>query len=46
MPSYSNDNENWWQAESLSSKRIGYVPSNYIAAASGVEKNTWFHGKV
>jgi hypothetical protein len=46
LTNHSNDNENWWQAESLATKKIGYVPSNYIAAATSVEKNTWFHGKV
>ena len=44
-PLRSNDNENWWQAESLTTKKIGYVPSNYIAPATSDAKNNWFHGK-
>ena len=42
----SRDNENWWEAESLSSKKLGWVPSNYVAQDAAVEKNNWHHGKV
>lgn len=42
----SNENENWWEAESLRTHSVGWIPSNYVAADKSVEKNVWFHGKV
>ncbi|XP_004345109.1 protein tyrosine kinase src [Capsaspora owczarzaki ATCC 30864] len=36
----------WWQAQSLVSGKIGYIPSNYIAPIQGLAKEDWFHGRI
>lgn len=36
----------WWLAMSKSSKRIGYVPSNYVAELKSVGAEPWYFGKI
>lgn len=42
---YSRHGE-WWKAKSLSSKREGFIPSNYVAKVSTLETEEWvlLHG--
>ncbi|CAL8347891.1 unnamed protein product [Merluccius merluccius] len=32
----------WWRAKSLSSRREGFIPSNYVALANTMETEEWF----
>ncbi|EDM11607.1 Yamaguchi sarcoma viral (v-yes-1) oncogene homolog, isoform CRA_d [Rattus norvegicus] len=32
----------WWKAKSLSSKREGFIPSNYVAKVNTLETEEWF----
>ncbi|XP_069477163.1 tyrosine-protein kinase Lyn isoform X1 [Ambystoma mexicanum] len=32
----------WWKAKSLSTKREGYIPSNYVAHVNTLETEDWF----
>eukprot|EP00051_Salpingoeca_urceolata_P018662 m.264115 g.264115 ORF g.264115 m.264115 type:complete len:686 (-) comp19247_c6_seq8:39-2096(-) len=41
-----NDNVNWWEAESLKTHKVGWVPSNYVAPYKSLEKNVWYHGRI
>lgn len=41
-----NDHENWWEAESVRTGTIGWIPNNYVAPAKSEEKNSWFHGPI
>ncbi len=34
----SNDNQNWWEAESLATRAIGWIPSNYVVPDSSKQK--------
>uniref|UniRef100_H2YKQ4 Tyrosine-protein kinase n=1 Tax=Ciona savignyi TaxID=51511 RepID=H2YKQ4_CIOSA len=36
----------WWQARSPTSGQEGYVPSNYVAPAGGIDCEDWFFGKI
>lgn len=36
----------WWQARSSKTGQEGYVPSNYVAQAGGLECEEWFFGKI
>ncbi|KAG9510491.1 Tyrosine-protein kinase Src42A, partial [Fragariocoptes setiger] len=33
----------WWLAESLETKKTGYIPSNFVAALRSVEAEPWYH---
>lgn len=33
----SNDGGDWWQARSLLTNAVGYIPSNYVAPASSLK---------
>uniref|UniRef100_A0A8C8GIT4 Tyrosine-protein kinase n=1 Tax=Oncorhynchus tshawytscha TaxID=74940 RepID=A0A8C8GIT4_ONCTS len=32
----------WWKAQSLTSKKEGFIPSNYVAEANTMETEEWF----
>ncbi|XP_007487171.1 tyrosine-protein kinase Lyn isoform X1 [Monodelphis domestica] len=32
----------WWKAKSLSTKKEGYIPSNYVAKLNSLETEDWF----
>eukprot|EP00050_Salpingoeca_kvevrii_P021430 m.110450 g.110450 ORF g.110450 m.110450 type:complete len:499 (+) comp9340_c0_seq3:265-1761(+) len=36
----------WWQAQSLVSGAVGYIPSNYVAKVQSIEAEPWFHGRI
>lgn len=38
--------EDWWLVRSKSSKRIGYVPSNYVAELKSLGAELWYFGKI
>ncbi|OBS65787.1 hypothetical protein A6R68_05673, partial [Neotoma lepida] len=38
---YSRHGE-WWKAKSLSTKREGFIPSNYVAKVNTLETEEWF----
>lgn len=42
----NNSDGDWWQAELVSSKKVGYIPSNYVARAQSIEAEEWFHGRI
>nr|XP_002126540.1 tyrosine-protein kinase Fgr-like [Ciona intestinalis] len=41
-----NNEGDWWQARSAASGQEGYVPSNYVAPAGGLDCEEWFFGKI
>lgn len=42
-----NDSQgDWWYAKSRSTKREGYIPSNYVAKVKSLESEPWYFGKV
>ncbi|XP_048866896.1 tyrosine-protein kinase Lyn-like isoform X2 [Brienomyrus brachyistius] len=36
------ENGEWWKAMSLTTKKVGYIPYNYIAEANTMEMEDWF----
>ncbi|KAJ7373835.1 hypothetical protein OS493_009157 [Desmophyllum pertusum] len=36
----------WWQARSLVTNTVGYIPSNYVAPASSLKSEDWFFGPI
>uniref|UniRef100_H2Z0M7 Tyrosine-protein kinase n=1 Tax=Ciona savignyi TaxID=51511 RepID=H2Z0M7_CIOSA len=43
---YHNSEGEWWHARSPTTGQTGYVPSNYLALAGGLESEIWFFGKI
>jgi abelson tyrosine-protein kinase 1 len=43
---HSRENDIWWEAECLLTKKRGWLPSNYVAQTKSVENQPWFHGKI
>jgi abelson tyrosine-protein kinase 1 len=43
---HNKENDIWWEAEDLSNRRRGWVPSNYVAQTRSVENQPWFHGRI
>eukprot|EP00118_Oscarella_pearsei_P010697 m.67047 g.67047 ORF g.67047 m.67047 type:complete len:345 (+) comp35430_c0_seq3:172-1206(+) len=42
-----NDSDgDWWLARSLETRREGYIPSNYVAAAEKIDAEEWYHGRI
>uniref|UniRef100_H2Z0M8 Tyrosine-protein kinase n=1 Tax=Ciona savignyi TaxID=51511 RepID=H2Z0M8_CIOSA len=41
-----NSEGEWWHARSPTTGQTGYVPSNYLALAGGLESEIWFFGKI
>jgi len=39
-------NGDWWLARSKSTKKIGYVPSNYVAELKSLGAEPWYLGKI
>lgn len=39
------DND-WWYAESLETRRRGYVPSNFVATKGSIKCESWYHGSI
>ncbi|XP_077991094.1 tyrosine-protein kinase Yes-like [Glandiceps talaboti] len=42
----NNSDGDWWLAKLLTSKKEGYVPSNYIAALKSINAEDWYFGKI
>lgn len=42
----SSDGGDWWQARSLLTNAVGYIPSNYVALASSLKSEDWFFGPI
>lgn len=42
----NNSDGDWWQAQLLGTNQIGYIPSNYVAKASSIQAEDWFHGRI
>eukprot|EP00049_Salpingoeca_infusionum_P004816 m.84059 g.84059 ORF g.84059 m.84059 type:complete len:711 (-) comp12736_c0_seq5:226-2358(-) len=42
----SNENVNWWEAELVRTGEVGWIPSNYVAPASSLDNQPWFHGPI
>ncbi|XP_048582893.1 tyrosine-protein kinase SRK2-like [Nematostella vectensis] len=40
------DGGDWWQARSLVSNQVGYIPSNYVAPQSSLQSEEWFFGAI
>uniref|UniRef100_A0A674DS33 Tyrosine-protein kinase n=1 Tax=Salmo trutta TaxID=8032 RepID=A0A674DS33_SALTR len=36
----------WWKAKSLTSKKEGFIPSNYVAEANTMETEEWFFKEI
>lgn len=36
----------WWQARSLVTNAVGYIPSNYVAPAASLKSEEWFFGPI
>ncbi|KAG8524136.1 Tyrosine-protein kinase HCK [Galemys pyrenaicus] len=32
----------WWKARSLATRKVGYIPSNYVARVNSLETEEWF----
>jgi len=45
-PNPRTDEDHWWEARSLATNTVGWIPSNYVAPLQSEEKNPWFHGKI
>uniref|UniRef100_A0A915KC36 non-specific protein-tyrosine kinase n=1 Tax=Romanomermis culicivorax TaxID=13658 RepID=A0A915KC36_ROMCU len=42
-----NDSQGeWWYAQSRSTSKCGYIPSNYVARLKSIEAEPWYFGKV
>lgn len=42
-----NDTQgDWWYARSRSTKKEGYIPSNYVAKLKSLESEPWYFGKI
>ena len=42
-----NDTQgDWWYARSKTSKKEGYIPSNYVAKLKSLESEAWYFGKI
>lgn len=42
----TDQNGDWWLAKSDKSGLEGYIPSNYVVPAGGLDLEEWFHGKI
>ncbi|KJE90963.1 protein tyrosine kinase src [Capsaspora owczarzaki ATCC 30864] len=42
----NNNDGDWWQAQSLATGRLGYIPSNYVAPIESLQSEEWYHGKI
>jgi hypothetical protein len=42
----TNKDGDWWYVEHMYTHQKGYIPFNYVAEFSGLEKFEWFHGKI
>lgn len=42
-----NDTQgDWWYARSKTTKKEGYIPSNYVAKLKSLESEAWYFGKI
>lgn len=42
----NNNDGDWWQAQSMTSGRLGYIPSNYVVPVESLQSEEWYHGKI
>ncbi|NXP00516.1 YRK kinase, partial [Certhia brachydactyla] len=42
----NNTEGDWWEARSLSSGAMGYIPSNYVAPVDSIQAEEWYFGKI
>lgn len=42
----NNSDGDWWQAEHMVTRKVGYIPSNYVAPCQSINAEEWYHGKI
>jgi fyn-related kinase len=42
----NNTDGDWWLARSQATRQEGYIPSNYVAEATAIDAEEWFHGQI
>ncbi|XP_042296770.1 tyrosine-protein kinase Fgr isoform X3 [Sceloporus undulatus] len=46
LSSYFFREGDWWEARSLSTGAMGYIPSNYVAPVDSIQAEEWYFGKI
>lgn len=46
MQIINNKDGDWWKAKLMSTGKIGFIPSNYVAEKQSIQAEEWFHGTI